>query len=373
MKLSSGLHRSVLSIGVGLAVLVAGASVAYAATGSQFVSGFTNKTIYKFGNNVSITGTVNGDIYCAAQTVTINANVNGDIICAAQSLTIGGNVSGDIRVAGQTINIDGVVSGSGSLVGQDITLSPNSKIGRDMSAAGQTISFDGPILRDLNVAGGTIYINSKIGRNVDAKAGEKLILQDNAVIAGNLTYTSPKTLVKTGSASVAGKVTYTKQETKSNGTGWLVAWRLYLVVAMTVFVVLLVALFPQLFRRWNRVASERLGWVFLTGLIGVIAMPILVVGAFVTVIGAPVGILLALLWLVALMLSFPLAIYFVGHSIFPKMHPILMVLVACLLVSIIQIIPILGGIVTFLMYLLGTGVLLMNLKAAYQKPDYSRK
>lgn len=373
MKLSSGLHRSVLSIGIGLAVLVAGAGVAYAASESQFVSGFTNKTIFKFGNNVSITGTVNGDIYCAAQTVTINATVNGDIICAGQSVTIGGSVAGDIRVAGQTVNIDGVVTGNGSVAGQDVTLSPNSKIGRDLSVAGETLSIDGPIGRDLYAGGGTIYINSKIGRNVDAKAGEKLILQDNAQIAGNLAYASPKTVVKTGTASVAGKVTYTKQETKGNSTGWLVAWRLYVLVAMTCFVILLVALFPQLFRRWNQVASEKLGWVFLTGLLGAILMPIIVFLSFATIVGAPVGILLFLLWLVAIILSFPLAIYFIGHSIFPKMHSVLMVLIACLLLGIVQMIPILGGIVTFLAYLLGTGVLLMNLKAAYQKPDYSRK
>ncbi len=372
MKLSSGLHRSVLSIAVGLAVVVAGAGVAYAASSSQIVSGFTNKSLYKFGSNVLITGTVNGDIYCAGQTVTIEANVNGDVICAGQSVSVGGRVAGDVRVAGQTVNVTGKVAGSASIAGQDVNLSSNSRIGRDLSVAGETVSLDGPVGRDLNVGGGTVYINSVVGRNVDAKVGEKLILQDNAKIEGNLAYTSPKTLVKTGSASVAGKVTYTKQENK-NSAGWLVAWRLYVLIAMTCLVVLLVALFPQLFRRWNRVASEKLGWVFLVGLIGAIAMPIVVFVAFATVVGAPVGILLLLLWLVALILSFPLAIYFIGHSIFPKLHPALMVLVACLLFGVVQMLPILGMIVSILAYLLGTGVLLMNLKASYKKPDYSRK
>ncbi len=371
MRVPKPFSRSLMSLFVGAAVLVAGVGVAYAASASQFTSGYTNKTIYKFGNNVTITGTVNGDIYCAAQTVTIDATVNGDIMCAGQSVTIGGKVNGDIRVAGQTVDINASVLGGGSVAGQDITLSSGSKIGRDVSVAGNTISLDGPIGRDLNVAGSTIYLNSKVGRNVEARAGEKLILQDNASIGGNLNYSSPKMLVKTGGADVAGKVTYTKVEPKSN-TGWLVAWRIYLLVAMTVFAVVLVALFPQLFRRWNKVASEKLGWVFLTGLLGAIAMPVLIICAFATVVGAPLGILLGLLWLVAALLSFPLAIYFIGHSIFPKLHPVLMVLVACLLLGVVQMIPILGGIITLLAYLLGTGVLLINLKSAYKKPDYSR-
>ena len=368
-----GFSKSFLSLAVGVAVLVAGVGVAYAASASQFTSGYTNKTIYKFGNNVSITGTVNGDIYCAGQTVTIDATVNGDIICAGQTVNIAGKVLGDIRVAGQSVNVNASVTNNASIAGQDINLSQTAKIGRDVSIAGQSVSIDSPIGRDAELAGETVYINSNVGRDASVRVSQKLILQDKAVIGRNLSYTSPETVVKTGPAKVNGKVTYTKLEQKGSKKSWQVAWRIYALLAMSVFAIFLVALFPQLFKRWNKVAVEKLGWVLLTGLIGAIAVPALIIVSFATLVGAPIGIFLLLLWIIAFMLSFPLALYYVGHSIFSSLHPVLMVLVAALLIGILQLIPILGGIITCLAYLLGTGILLMNLKSAYKKPDYSRK
>jgi hypothetical protein len=373
MRVPMRFSRSFLSVAVGVAVIVAGLGVAYAASANQFTSGFTDKSVYKFGNNIYITGTVNGDIYCAGQTVNIDAKVNGDVICAGQNVTVGGNVNGDIRLAGQTININGVVANNVSVAGQDISFSQNAKIGRDISVAGQTISIDGPVGRDAEIAGETVYVNSSIGRNASVRVSKKLILQDKAVIGRNLSYTSPQILVKTGPAKVNGQTTFTKLEQKGSKKTWQTVWRIYVLAAMTLFAVILVALFPQLFRRWNEVAVKKLGWVFLVGVIGAIAMPILIGVAFATIVGAPVGILLLLLWIIAFMLSFPLAIYFLGHSIFSKMHPVLMVLIAALLIGIFQLIPILGGLISLLAYLLGTGILLINLKNAYKKPDYSRK
>lgn len=374
MRFSRGLRGSFVAALTGLVVVLAGAGVAYAANENLVTSGITNKSIFKFGNNINITGTVNGDIICAGQTVTIDATVNGDIICAAQTITVTGKVSGDIRVAGQTVNVNSDLSRNASIAGQDVTISKEAKVGRDLQIAGETLNIDGAVGRDLSVESGKTYINNTIGRNANVNAAEKLILQDSATINGNLKYSSPVKLVKTGSANVEGTTTYTKIDSdKTASRDWLVIWQLYVLLGLTLVSVVLVTLFPQAFRRLSDIAGKKLGWAFLTGFVAMFAVPIVIFSFFISLIGIPFALILILLWILALVITFPLAFYIVGARVLPKLHPVLMILIISLVIGVIQILPFIGGLITFALYLLGSGTLLLGLKEAYKRPDYSRK
>lgn len=350
--------------------------IAYAISSDAVVQGTTNQTIYKAGNNVDITGTVNGDIYCAGQTVVIDARVNGDVICAAQTITVNGNVSGNIRVAGQNITIGADVSNNISVAGQTVVLQNNSRIGRDALIAGQTVTIDGAVLRDVNLASNTATISQLIGRNVDAKVGDHLVLTANAKVGGNFSYTSPRLWDKGAGAQVAGTTTYHKSNPSHNSWNWAglnIIWSIYWLVAVSIFAVILVSLFPQLFRKWSSLADQHIGFIFLTGFIAMLVMPMLIILSFVTVIGVPVGLLLLLLWIIDALLSIPFAAFALANKLVPTLHPVLMVLIGSLLLGIVGLIPILGWIIGFLAYLFGTGTILWNLKSAYKKPNYSAK
>lgn len=375
MKVSHRFRKTITIIATALAVLIAGAGVAYAANENSLTQGNTDHTIYKFGRDITITGSVNGDIFCAGQTVTIDAQVNGDVLCAGQTVTIHGDVSGNVRAAGQTITIDAKVGNNASLAGQDITLTQNAQIGRDISASGQTITLAGTVGRDLDASGNTLTLNGQIGRNVSATVGDKVDIQHSALIKGNLTYTAPHQVRQAiNTAQVNGMATYHQQINHRPGhDGWPAWWRLYGLVAIGVLAVVLVALFPQLFRRWNAVATTSFGWALLTGFIAMFAVPIITIVAFVTFVGVPVGIFLLLLWILAALLSAPVAMYFVGSRIASSLHPVLIMLIGVLVLGITELLPFMGPLLGLLAYWLGTGVLLLSLKHSYKRPNYANK
>ena len=345
--------------------------VAYAGSNQSIVQGTTNRTIYKEGNNVDISGIVNGDIYCAGQSVNIDAQVNGDVICAAQTITINGKVSGNVRVVGQTVNLGASVTKNVSIAGQTVVLQNNSFVEQDVLVAGQTVSMNGTIGRDVTVAANSVTIRSSIGRNVNAKVGNELMLTSNAKVGGNIDYTSPRMWDKSTGAEVAGTVAFHKSKPSHRGSAGLnIIWNVYSLVAITVFAVVLVALFPQLFRKWSVTSKQNIGYVLLTGFVAMLALPVVILLSFVTVIGAPLGILLLLLWVTTALLSIPFASYIVGTKVVPKWHPILAVLVGSLVLGVVGLVPFIGWLVSFLAYLLGTGTILWNLKRSYKKPNY---
>jgi len=368
----NSLSISLLSV---FCLLVISTGVAHALNNQSIVQGTSNQTIYRAGSNVDVTGIVNGDIFCAGQTVNIDAQINGDVICAAQTITINGKVSGDIRLIGQTINIGATVTNNASLAGQTIVLQNNSSIGRDVLIAGQTVSLDGNIGRDVSIAANTATISSSVGRNVDAKVGNKLILTSNAIIGGSVSYTSPRIWDKSPNAQVLGSTTYHKSVPSHHHywRGWLIIRGIYWLAAITVFSVILVALFPQLFRKWSKTTPKQLGTSLLTGFIAMILIPVLVFISFITLVGAPLGILILLLWGAASLTSAAFVSFVLGSKIVPKWHPILIVITGSVILGLIGLIPVFGWIINCLAYLIGFGIIIRNLKHSYKKPDYSLK
>ncbi len=357
-----------------LGTLGIGVGIALAGTDSATASGTSESTIYKVGRTVSVSGTVNGDVFCAGQTVTVNATVNGDVLCAGQTVTVNGTVHGSVRLAGQTVTLGATVDRNASVAGQDVTLDSNSKVQGDVSVAGQTATLNGSVGRDVHGSSNTIVVSGPVGRDVWANVN-RLRLQNGASIAGNVDYTSPNTLVKSG-GTIRGSVSYHVTEVHHrNWSMWhgaALAFRLYWMVSLLVLSVVLAALFPQVFRRWNKVAWTRPWAALLTGFIAMFALPVLMVALFISLVGVPLGLLTLLFWFGASILTAPIAAYYVGSLVFQqaKRSPVLVILVGSVVLAFVTLVPILGALVTIAAYWLGLGTLLLNLRSQYKKPNY---
>lgn len=367
--------KSLTVLAIIAASLGLGTGAALAAGDSAIVAGTTNHSLYKAGRDVNITGTVNGDIFCAGQTITVDATVNGDVICAGQTVTVTGSISGNVRLAGQSVTLGADVKHAASLAGQDVTIQSNARIGSDLSLAAQTATVDGRVGRDIRAASNTLGLDSVVGRNVDATVN-KVELTGGAVINGDLTYSSPNraALHRQSGAQVIGQLTGKLTKTNNgNRMAWRGAWVLavYWAVIMVVFALVLVALFPQFFSRWNQVARSRPGWSLLTGFVAMFVVPAIIVALLASIIGVPLGLFLLGLWLIEAALSGPVAAYYLGSQILRAERRIpLVMLVGAVVLMIVYLIPVIGWLIMVLAYWLGSGTLLLNLKRAYPKPNY---
>lgn len=365
-----------LATAVVLAVLGIGAGIAGAAASNPIVQGTTNKSVYKVGTNVTITGTVNGDVFCAGQTITVDATVNGDVLCAGQNVTVNGTVNGNVRLAGQSITLGATVKKAASVAGQNVTVENSANVANDLSLLAQTATVDGKVGRDVSGAVQNLMLNSSVGRNVTATVS-KLDLRSNALIHGDLTYTASNrnVLQRASGAQVLGSQTFHQAAQHENrhmnwaGIHW--AWTIYGEVALIILSLILVAFFPQRFAKWNQIARSRFWVALLTGFIAMFVVPAIIIALFASLVGALAGLFLLVAWLLAAILSAPIAAYFVGGLILrrEKRIPLVMLLGAVIL-ALICLVPVLGFVVTVFAYWLGIGTLLISLRRGYGKPNY---
>ncbi len=358
----------VILVVVSLAAVGLFSGMVYAASPTQTIQGSTNKSIYKVAQTLDISGTVNGDIYCAAQTININATVNGDVLCAGQSITINGTVRGSVRLIGQTITLAGQVTHAATIVSQDTVIENTASVGQDLSAAGRTLVVNGPIGRDINGVVRSITLNSSIGRNVDVHSNS-LTLGKNVKVSGSVIYTSPKIITVNRQAIILGGVIY-HLPARHNLMLPMLHFMLYILVALIVLGVVLVALFPQAIIKLNPANGSSFWWSMLVGFVAMFLLPIAISILFITIIGAPLGLLLLALWIAVSMLSLPVAAFYTGSLVASRAHPVLIVLLGAIILGLIGLIPFVGGFVLIIAYWVGSGALLRRLKSSYHKPDY---
>lgn len=344
----------------------------YAAGGSQVTQGSADHSVYKVGDTVLVTGTINGDVFCVGQTVTIDATVNGDVLCTGQSVTVSGRVNGNVRLAGQDVNLSAVVTRGAAMAGQSVTVESAAQVGQDASLAAQSATIDGTVGRDLNGTAGMMTLGGRVGRNADLRV-DNVTLGSTAAVADNLTYTSPNTLHRTAGAQVLGTIIHHKAAVHNRaGTGAFIWFEVYWLAAIVVLGVVLEALFPRLFWGWNPVYGAGFWWSLLVGFVAMFVVPVVIAALLATVIGAPLGILLLLLWLAAALLAMPLAAYFIGSLAVSNLHPVLRILVGGIILGVVELIPVIGWIVGLIAYWVGSGILLRGIKRSYRRPVYDR-
>jgi len=282
-------------------------------------------------------------------TIIVEGTVAGDISGVAGDIVIreGGIVEGDLDAAAGNIRIGGTVrrhvsSGAGSI----------------------HLTETGVIEGDVDVGAGDVRINGRIGG--DASIGAETIrLGDQAEIVGSLTYDGD---LRGNRDAVAGEIT----RDRSLGPSLLgdlqpfASW----IFTLNTFVfnlllgVLLLGLFP---RFSDRVADRVVTDPVRTGLVGLgtlFAIPILLIATAITVVGIPISIAGLLLFLFVLWIGVVYGRFAVGYWLLSRAdvdNRFGGLLLGLVLAVVLHQIPIVGGFVNFVVFLLGLGALVTGL------------
>jgi cytoskeletal protein CcmA (bactofilin family) len=330
-------------------------------------------TVFVAGNNVEVNGTIKGDLFCAGQNITINAVVEGDVLCAGMNVDISGTVMGDVRAAGQVVTLSAKVNHNASLAGNMVKTESGSKV-NDLQAAGNSTILNGTTMRDADVAGSSVTINGMIGRDVQATT-DNLRLDAGANVAGNVTYYSHNQLQTADASHVSGKTArkdppQRETERQTNPVPGVI---LSFFMSLTLAFVLL-AVFPRKLKVLSDLALTKPGTTVLIGLAACIGVPIVILLSFITVVGALLGIVLLLGWIVVLLLSGVLTSYYAGRLVLMRspQHPFTAMLVGVLLISVLMLIPIVNIVTMIAVILFGSGMIVRELFAKTTKPSYER-
>ena len=332
---------------------------------------------------MSPSGPVGGDFAAGGGKVIVNHPVAGDASLAGGSVDVRAPVGDDVRAVGGDVSIESTVGGELFAAGANIALTSAAAVGRGASLWGSSVAIDGRINGDLKTTAQKVTINGDVRGNARLVADE-IELGPQARIGGSLSYASKSDLKKADGATIVGAVT---REEDSSGRaarrapdgGWTwegsvrgSSW----VGSVMSFVVLLAlaAIFLVILPRFGERASERIQaspWLALVAGFGsIIAVPVLALLLFVTLLGIPLAIAVLALYPALMLAGFVIGVLFIARLLatgLGKQVPrgfkgaIGYFAAGLLLTLLVAKVPFVGGLLVALLSLAGAGGCVLEL------------
>lgn len=286
------------------------------------------------GNTVVVEGEIQKDLFAFAQSVDMSGKVGGNVFTGANAIKINGSVGGDIYAGGASVEI------------------------------GKNAVIEG----DLIMGAGNATVDGKINGKIWAGTGT-LTFGSSAVVAKEIVYSSDN-VAKVNSSAKINQITQKiapkpekSKEVKSQITNHFLGFLMMLLVGV---------LMLTLLSKWTKSASEQikthfwktLGWGFLI----LVATPIALIIALVTVIGIPLAFITGALYFIAIYLAKIIFAFALGEYISKqKWLPIWSLTLGLAIVAILCALPYIGGFIGFVALLLGLGGLVIGATTCCKK------
>lgn len=332
-------------------------------SGEYSGSDSAKRDIYWVGNKLTLTNsTTGGDAITAGYSMSFSGcDVGGSIRAAGYSVSIDNTtIKNNITTAGNELNIGAGVKAAGIIaVGNRVTVSAECD---SLFAAGAVVRFDGVVNGDASIS------------------ADKVIFGENAVITGHLKIDSSSEPVYPAGIK---DHTFTAFENTEEGEaaqaaatisfGAALLHRLYWIVASCVVALLLCLLATKELDGSGEMLIKRPVAMPVTGLVTLLAMPLAIIILLITVIGAPVAGLIALLFAAMCFFAIAFAGASAGRLVFPKMNKILASVIGVAALELLRIIPYLGGLILFAAILYTVGYFILacyeRIKALKKQPE----
>lgn len=302
--------------------------------------------------------TITEDLTAVGGTLIVRGTVEGDVSAFTGNVFIDGEVTGNLDAFSGNVRINGTVNGDVGAFGGNVVLADNGRIGGTLEAAAGNVILNGEIGDSATIGAGTITVGP------------------TAVINGDLTYDGE--LTQAQGASVAGQVSQSDDLAVGPQEPFLPTWFgvVYGLLVNLLLGAVLLLVFPAFSREVAGKASGDPLRSAGVGLLLLIAIPIALFLIALTVVGIPLSLTGVLVFLLLLWLSGVYGAYSVGTwllSLADTDNRWLALAVGVLVVAVLSQIPILGGLVQFVVLLLGFGALALNLRDRYRGRRVSRR
>jgi cytoskeletal protein CcmA (bactofilin family) len=351
--------------------------------------------VYVAGGHVRPGGPITGDFVGLGGRVTIDQPVRGDAMVAGGAVDVRAAVGDDLRAAGGDVTIAGTVGGELFAAGGSVALERAARVARGAMLYGGSVRIDGAVAGDLTARGQRIVINGEVEGNADL-AGEQLALGPAARIRGRLRYASAGELVRSEGATVAGEVErlpadeshgrrgapgraepraageegdWRAMDARGRGSGWVGSVLSFLALLASGSLMLVV--FPRFAAAAAEAVRRSPARALGLGLALLVALPVLAVLLFITLLGIPLGVALIAVGPLVLLAGYLTAVHFVAQRAREALRPqdtnpstatqIGFFALALLLVMLLGRLPWVGGLVAAALAVLGVGACVVEI------------
>ncbi|TSC56129.1 MAG: hypothetical protein G01um101418_496 [Parcubacteria group bacterium Gr01-1014_18] len=196
---------AVLAVGLGLALSIP----AFAFYGSEKTREipFSMKDHYELGDHVVTTQDVSGDLMVVGGAVAVRNPVAQDAMIVGGTVEILAPVGDDARLAGDSVVVGDYIKDDLMVGANNFHLLPGALVGGNLLAGAEKAVLDGNVKGNVHVMAKEVLISGVVDGNVWVEAGSRLMVSEEARIAGNLSYKTSRE-VSIAPNVVAGKVIY---------------------------------------------------------------------------------------------------------------------------------------------------------------------
>jgi cytoskeletal protein CcmA (bactofilin family) len=387
------MKQSTLSLLLGMLLLMFG----HLAHASQFKSGDNlsiNQAIegnlYAAGGKVLIEATINGDLLTAAGEINIRDSIGEDAFLAAGNVLIDAAIKGDARVMCGAFKLYQNIGGDLIITSGDIEIAESTIIAGDLIIAGGTVNVKGLVKGNIKIYGGDVNFSGTAEKEVILHSGtldfagtvqgqsylvaNKFQLGDNAKFFNDVEYFTPQgeldfsSYLQNGAEAsynpdLQHEEDFSTWQKEMKDAFWAILFFRFL--AGVLLIVLLILLFNNIFdKAINSLPHNHFNNIGI-GALFILAMPVVIGFAAITIIGIPVSIILGLLYGLALALSHVLIAILAAHELqnrwekeWSKGQLILVAVGVFFLLKILSSIPLLGWLIAIVATLMAFGTII---------------
>ena len=321
---------------------------------------FAEEGFYADGD-LAVNDQIDTSSFVVGNNVDMKADVDGMNFVAGNNITLSSSQD-HLFAAGNILKLENVTTKDAFLAGNEITI--DSSVVRNLFVAAQKITINSNISRNVYAGGGSVIINGTILGDCKISANN-VVLGENAVIQGTLSYPEKATVTIPESATVENVKTYETKEFemsfKTSAVTVIVSF-LALLLAGFAFMSVCKGLFAKIEKEDTSVS-----YLLKTSLIGLaclILVPLAAIIFMITIIGIPLSLIALVIYGIILYLSSVLTAFYLGKWLLKEhiKNDFLLLTVSLLGITILKYIPIIGGFVSLISLVFGLGVFMKALK-----------
>lgn len=297
-------------------------------------------------SNISVEKEVANTLFSAGENISVNAAVKGDALVFGSVINFNQPVSRNVISAGQNINLEKQIGGSVFAAAENIVI--HEKVEGNVFVAAAAVKISQDVGGDIFVGAGTLEIaeNVVIEGDLYARAGA-VIKPDSVKVKGitNIKLDSPtgrQTIGQTATAAFFGLLT------------WLVLGTVALYTL------------PKTSQTISHNITQKWSASLLWGFLALIVTPIVIFLTFLSVIGWPLGFILAAFYILAIALAPIFISLAIAKNILKlKTKPLVSLFIGLIILILIKLIPVAGDVISLVVILLGLGAILLAAKETY--------
>jgi len=354
--------------------------VAGPATATDEARGGFGDDRYVAGDDVLLEEDVAGDALVVGGRSEVAGRVGGDALVTGGTVDVRGEIDEDVYAAGGDVRVEATVRGNLRAAGGSVSLEPTGHVEGNATLAGGNVDVYGRVGGGLQAFGGRIRIDGEVSGDVEV-ASDNVRVGPGARIGGRLLYRGPGMPEVADGAVIAGGVEKQRRAWKDispeSGIGRVASgvMRALWFTGVLLLGVLLVVVFPNF--SWEAAATVRSDALASTGLglALLVAVPVVAVVLFVTIIGIPLGFAVILGYVLLLMLGYMTGALALGDLLLGKAKPaearapgwrILFLVLALLAIALVRRVPVIGELAVFVLFLAGFGAFTLRALRGYR-------